>query len=141
MEVFTSALCVILTLLFLKLCWFEPRWRKDILRVNNIEHSPYFGFVQLYIHCVELPLGLASLLLVKDRAMLQAVMPAASFLTLASFTYGMGYLGLLVYMYAVRGIAIYPFLCALPVPLGWIGFGGVVSVFVALTVNILAWLT
>ena len=96
---------------------------------------------RLYIHCVELPLGLASLLVLKDQTLLSAVVPSVSLLVLASCVYGFAYLALLVYMYAVRGIAIYPFLAALPVPHGWIGFGGGVSVFVALMVNLLVWLS
>ena len=127
MEHFVASLCALLTVLFLRLCWYEPRWRSEVLAVCLRTYSPHFGTVQLYVHVTELPLGLLSLLVAKDRAFLLATQPSMSALKLAFIAYGVAYQALLIGMYHAAGVAVYPFLVRIqgvrPWPAGWVGFG------------------
>lgn len=141
-DIFVSSLCIMVTLLFLKLCWYEPKWRRDILEINLVEHSPHFGSVQLFIHAVELPLGILSPLCLKCSPLLAAVKPNLLSLTLGSLVYGLCYICLMATMYIWYDAAIYPFIVDMhavkPFPLGWLGFWAAISLLIAVCVNGLA---
>jgi hypothetical protein len=144
LDVFITSLCVLVTVLFLRLCWYEPRWRKEILQVNLVEHSPYFGAVQLYIHVVELPLSLFSLLVAKDRTLLRALKPDVLWLIFASLVYSIGYQSLLTLLYVKFHTVVYPFLYAVhsvkPVPIGWVFFFVAIAAVVTSIVMGVSWL-
>ena len=138
-----STMLVILTPLFLMLCWWEPKWRRTVLAPME-RAKPGFGAVMLYEHCVELPLGLGALLAVMERPLLIAVMPSARMLTWIGAGYSCLYVGLLYVMYSRFNVAVYPFVADLhavrPWPVGWLGFGGGISGLNVLALNLVAWL-
>ena len=115
---------------------------RKVLEINLVEHSPHFGSVQLFIHAVELPLGILSPLCLKCSPLLAAVKPNLLSLTLGSLVYGLCYICLMATMYIWYDAAIYPFIVDMhavkPFPLGWLGFWAAISLLIAVCVNGLA---
>ena len=125
----------LLAVLFTKLCFFEKKWRETVRDPYNATHSPHFGAVQLYIHCVQAPLCTLSYLGVWDRRLLLSVKPSLKKVLAGSIGYGNLYIGLLLAVYLGYATPVYPIIevvhTAKPFPMGWIGFTGAISGVVA----------
>ena len=107
LSVFVAALGFMLTVLFLKFCWFEEGWRIQVL-IPQRQKDPWFGFYTLANHCPSLLVAFADILVVKDRLLLAHFTPSVLVLLLMALGWAGMYLGWIELNYANNG-GIWPY--------------------------------
>lgn len=112
MAVFSSTLGTILTLLFLKFNWYEPKWREDVLDVYIKRGNRSFVRKILFTHLNQLPIAFLDLVVVKQtHGVLNVFTPSLSSLFLCGVVYGAAYLVLVQMNWRMNGgVYPYPFL-------------------------------
>jgi hypothetical protein len=134
-----SADCIILTVLYLGLNWFEKKWQEGICKPWCEHWSPHFAAVSLLTHIYSLPLGLLDLYVVKDWKLLVACRPALGVNIAALAVYAFLYIVMLIVAHQSNGgHYAYPFCYDLdklkPYPLGWAAFYIVLLIVLSLLV-------
>mmetsp|Transcript_10241 Transcript_10241/g.30984 ORF Transcript_10241/g.30984 Transcript_10241/m.30984 type:complete len:369 (+) Transcript_10241:1595-2701(+) len=126
---FAAVIGIALTLLYLKLNWFEPTWRREVLDATNAKGIA-FTEISLTAHCPALPIAVLDVLCVKRPYVYPLTHASCKSVTHFGASYCVFYCLLTLANYAVVERYPYPFMRALKTPWHWVVFCGALLVLV-----------
>ena len=118
---FAAVVGIALTVLFLKLNWFEPKWRKEVLEATN-QRGVNFTEITLVSHLPPLPVAILDCFLAKRPGVFPLDMRNVMNVALFASCYCGFYVVLTLMNYKLVGRYPYPFMRALKRPWHWLAF-------------------
>lgn len=74
-SVISGTFGIVLTILFLKFNWYEPKWRKNVLELYRSRGFVWIGPKVLFIHVNQIFVSFIDVLVIKDRKLLAQATP------------------------------------------------------------------
>lgn len=118
---FAAVVAIALTILYLKLNWFEETWQREVLDATNAR-GINFTEITLVAHILSLPVGILDVLLCKRPDVYPLNASSIAKVTAFATLYPPFYCGITCLNYYMVGHYPYPFMRALKAPKHWIGF-------------------
>lgn len=125
---FAAVVGVALTVLFLRLNWFDASWRAEVLVRENDRMRGAFTGITLTAHLVALPVALADAYLAKRPYVYPLNAASIARVTAFACVYPPLYCGATLANYAAVGHYPYPFMRSLATTAHWVAFCGALIV-------------
>ena len=125
---FAAVVGIALTVLFLKLNWFEDTWRTEVLAPTDARMRGTFTTITLTAHMLALPVAVLDVLVLKRPDVYPITPESVAKVTAFACGYPPLYCGLTMANFALVGHYPYPFMRALVRPRHWLAFCGALVV-------------
>lgn len=107
----SAALGIVLTILYLKFNYFEPKWRETVLKVYRERGHHMFEIKSLFVHLNQFPIALCDLFIIKNEALLKQYTPTTFQILVFAVLYTLAYVSWThLNHYITGGYYPYPFL-------------------------------